>query len=256
MFRYTVSSLFLIVLLCAVVQPSSCKAEESPWSGQTVVITGANRGLGLEMARQLHSAGAHVIGTARNPGKAKELEAIGVQVEQLDVTDATSVSDLAKRLAGEKIDALFNNAGIFPQRGSFSEIDPEIALQVFNVNIVGPMRVTQALLPALHRGGGKLVMNMSSGLGSIANNSRGSSTDYRASKAALNMVSRNLAMELKDDGFIVVAMSPGWVRTDMGGERAPLSPAESVAGILNTLTSLGEDDSGSYFSHDGQTIPW
>jgi len=250
--QFTLSLAAVLTLVAATV----AQAQDSSWSGQTVVVTGANRGLGLELARQLHDAGAAVIGTARKPDQAHELEELGVRIVQLDVTDAASVAAMAKSLDGVKIDALFNNAGIFPQRAGIEDTDPDVAMRVLAVNAVGPIRVTQALLPAMRRGERKLIMNMSSGLGSIANNNRGTSIDYRASKAALNMISRTLAAELEDEGFVVVSMSPGWVRTDMGGENAPLSPQESVTGILRTLAGLDKDDSGGYFNHDGTELAW
>jgi NAD(P)-dependent dehydrogenase (short-subunit alcohol dehydrogenase family) len=163
---------------------------------------------------------------------------------------------MAAELDGVAVDAVLNNAGIFPQRESFEDTDPETALQVYAVNSVGPLRVVQALMPHLRAGEGKLIMNMSSGLGSIENNGRGSMGDYRMSKAALNMLSRTMAAELSDEGFIVVAMSPGWVRTDMGGANANLSTAESVEGILRTLAGLTPEDSGGYYNHDGSALPW
>lgn len=258
MVRLVFSVVTVLALTWAAASPlvAPAHAEDAVWSGRTAVITGANRGLGLELARQLHHAGATVIGTARKPEQAHDLEALGVRVVQLDVTDAASVAALAASLSDVAIDVLLNNAGIFPQRARFEATDPEVALDVFAVNAVGPLRVTQALLPALRRGTGKLIMNMSSGMGSIADNTRGTSADYRASKAALNMISRTLAAELKDEGFIVVAMSPGWVRTDMGGENARLSPEESVTGILRTLARLQPSDSGEYFNYDGNRLPW
>ncbi len=244
----------IICLLSVFITPAS--AEQSPWQGQTVLITGANRGLGLELARQMEAAGATVIGTARKPEAADELKALGVRVEQLDVADAASVAALAERLSGESIDVLMNNAGIFPTRGKFEGEDPAVVLQVINVNTVGPLRVIQALLPNLRSGQRKLVMNMSSGLGSIANNEGGSYAGYRSSKAALNMLTRTLAADLSDEGFTFIAMSPGWVRTDMGGKNANLSPEQSVRGILATLAPLKSSDSGSYFNHDGKELPW
>jgi NAD(P)-dependent dehydrogenase (short-subunit alcohol dehydrogenase family) len=247
--------LLLTMLLClAGITPAA--AQDSPWQGKTVLITGANRGLGLEFARQLHAGGAEVIGTARKPGSADDLKALGVRVEQLDVADPASVAALAAKLDGVALDVLLNNAGIFPSRGSFTEEDPAEALRVYDVNTVGPLRVTQALLPNLRAGDRKMVMNMSSGLGSIANNGRGSSAAYRASKSALNMLTRTMAMDLKDEDFTFVAMSPGWVRTDMGGENAQLSPAESVRGMLGVLAPLTPADSGRYLSHDGTELPW
>ncbi len=249
--------LFISLILCLwAVGLSSASAVESPWQGQSVLITGANRGLGLELARQLQSAGATVIGTARQPEAAEDLRALGVRIEQLDVADPASVTALAERLAGSTLDVLLNNAGIFFERGDFASADPVQVLRTYDVNTVGPLRVTQALLPNLRRGERKLIMNMSSGLGSIANNERGSSVGYRSSKAALNMLTRTMAAELGEDGFICVAMSPGWVRTDMGGEQAQLSPEESVRGILDTLAPLTAADSGRYLSHDGNELPW
>ena len=246
--------LLLIALGATAVDPA-CGAD-SPWFGQTVLVTGANRGLGLEFARQLHDAGAVVIGTARQPEAADELRSLGVRVEQLDVADPASVAALAERLEGVGLDVLLNNAGIFPSRARFTDEDPAAALRVYDVNTLGPLRVTQVLLPNLRRGGHKLVMNMSSGLGSIANNDRGTSAAYRASKAALNMLTRTMAQDLASEGFIFVAMSPGWVRTDMGGEQATLAPEESVRGILATLAPLTAADSGRYLSHDGSELPW
>ncbi len=242
-------------LLLAVAVTAPAAAQDAPWRGTTVLVTGANRGLGFELARQLHAAGATVIGTAREPAEADELAALGVRVEQLDVTDDRSVAQLAVRLGDLPLDALLNNAGVFGRRDRCEDLDPATALREYDVNCVGPMRVTQALLPALRRGQRKLVMNMSSGLGSIAN-SRGTSPGYRASKAALNMYTATLAAELRDEGFICVAMSPGWVRTDMGGENANLAPEESVRGILATLAPLTAADSGRFLNHDGSGLPW
>lgn len=236
--------------------PGPGAADEGPWSGMTVLVTGANRGLGLEFARQLTAAGATVIGTARTPDEATDLAATGARVEQLDVADAASVHALAARLGDEPIDVLLNNAGIFPSRGGLESLDPDEALRIYAVNTAGPMRVTQALLPNLRRGTRKLVMNMSSGLGSIANNQRGGSMGYRESKAALNMFTRSLHAELSDEGFVCVALSPGWVRTDMGGDAAPLSPEQSVEGMLSILAGAGARESGRYFDYRGQELPW
>lgn len=243
-----------VILLIGQVVP--VPAADSPWAGRTVLVTGANRGLGLEFARQLTAAGATVIGTARHPAEAKELAALGAHIEPLDVTDPAGVAELARRLDGVKLDALLNNAGYFGHRGTVATLDPEVARQEYEINTLGPLRVTQALLPNLRLGTTKLVMNMSSGLGSVANAGRGGSAGYRASKAALNMLTVVLAAELKDEGFVCVAMSPGWVRTDMGGSGASLAPAESVAGILAVLGGLGPQDTGRFLDHDGAELPW
>jgi NAD(P)-dependent dehydrogenase (short-subunit alcohol dehydrogenase family) len=248
--------LLLLTLTLCTGAMTSAAAEESPWNGRTVLVTGANRGLGLEFARQLHEAGAEVIATSRRPEAAEELNSLGVRVVQLDVADPASVAALAAGLEGTSIDVLLNNAGISPQRGSFEDEDPAEFLRVLDVNTVGPLRVTQALLPNLRSGDRKLVMNMSSGLGSIAKNGRGSSAAYRSSKSALNMLTKTMAMDLSEEGFICVVMSPGWVRTDMGGEDAQLSPEESIRGMLAVLSPLKAEDSGKYLSHDGNELPW
>lgn len=250
---------FLLLVLAITVGtagPTFAQTSDSPWSGLTVVITGANRGLGLEFARQLHADGADVIGTARRPDEATELNALGVRVEQLDVTDPASVEALVASLGDASVDVLLNNAGIFPSWGGIEEVDPDEVLRVYAVNTVGPIRVTQALLPNLRRGHRKLIMNMSSGLGSIASNDRGTMIGYRESKAALNMFTRSLAAELAAGGFTCIAMSPGWVRTDMGGESAPLSPEESVQGMLSVLAGTVVEDSGRYLDYQGEELDW
>ena len=247
-------SLYFFLLFVVAALPAA--AADTFWEGRTVLVTGANRGLGLELARQLHEAGATVIGTARKPDKAEDLKELGVRIVQLDVADAASVAAMAAQLEGVPVDAVLNNAGIFPQRESIEDTDPETALRVLTVNTVGPLRVVQALLPNLRAGEWKLIMNMSSGLGSIGNNTGGGMADYRASKAALNMLSRTMAAELGEDGFKVVAMSPGWVRTDMGGPQANLSPEESVEGILKVLAGLTGEDNGKYFNYDGRELDW
>ncbi|MFO7609878.1 MAG: SDR family oxidoreductase [Candidatus Krumholzibacteriia bacterium] len=243
-------------LFAAAATAGGAPAADSPWAGRTVLVTGANRGLGLEFARQLTGAGATVIGTARDPAAAGELAALGARVEPLDVTDAASVATLARSLQGVKLDALLNNAGYFGHRGGIAELDPETARREFEVNALGPLRVTRALLPNLRLGTAKLVMNVSSGMGSLEGAGSGGAAGYRASKAALNMLTVVLAAELKDEGFVCVAMSPGWVRTDMGGSGASLAPAESVAGILAVLGGLGPQDTGRFLNHDGTELPW
>lgn len=229
---------------------------ERPWADLTVLVTGANRGLGLEFARQLHASGATVIATARRPEAAQELHDLGVRVMQLDVADAASVEALAAGLDGQAIDVLLNNAGIFLARGGLEGADLDEALRVYEVNTVGPMRVTQALLENLRSGRRKLIMNMSSGLGSIASNARGGSLGYRESKSALNMFTRTLAAELGEEGFTCIAMSPGWVRTDMGGDSAPLGADESVGGMLAVLAAATPADNGRFLDHQGEELPW
>lgn len=236
---------------------SAGAAERSENQGRgTVLITGANRGLGLEMARQLDSRGYTVIGTARKPERATELKELGVQVEALDVTDPASVAALAKTLEGVTIDILINNAGFFDRSNrTLDEVAFDVMARTLDVNALGPLRVARALLPHLNAGQGKTIINISSQMGSIQNNG-GSYYSYRASKAALNQLMVTLARELDDEGFTVVVMHPGWVRTDMGGANATLSPEESVDGMLRVFESLTPADNGRFLDYAGKEVPW
>jgi len=222
----------------------------------TVLVTGANRGIGLALARQFRSAGYSVIGTARNPEEAKELAALGARVEALDVADAASVRAFAERLKGQPIDILINNAGVSRRGETLESIDFDAVERTIAVNTIGPMRVTQALLPNLKLGSGKVIASISSRLASIELNASGGYYGYRESKSALNQFMRTLAAEFKGDGFICVALSPGWVRTDMGGSAAPLSPEESAAGLLKVISSLTPAQNGAFLGQDGAVLPW
>jgi len=221
-----------------------------------VLITGANRGLGLEFARQYAAAGWRVIGTARRPDAATDLKALDVRVMQLDVTDQESVDRLAHDLGKQPIDLLINNAGIFPMAATVPEIDFDNIARTLAVNTIGPMRVTRALLPSLRRGETKKIVNITSNLGSIAENTSGRFYGYRESKAALNMFTRSLAAELRDDGFICIVMNPGWVKTDMGGSNAPLQAPESISGMRVVIDRLTPAESGTFWTHEGEQMPW
>jgi NAD(P)-dependent dehydrogenase (short-subunit alcohol dehydrogenase family) len=222
----------------------------------TVLVTGANRGLGLEFARQYKEAGWQVIGTARDPDSAPELRALGARVVELDVASQASVDRLAAALAGEPIDLLINNAGIFPRVGKIEEIDFEDYQRTLAVNTLGPVRVTRALLPNLRQGKLKIVAGLSSNLGSIAENENGNFYGYRESKAALNMFTKTLAAELGPEGFTCIVLTPGWVQTDMGGPNAPLEPADSIAGMKAVLDRLTPADNGTFWSYNGNQMPW
>jgi NAD(P)-dependent dehydrogenase (short-subunit alcohol dehydrogenase family) len=234
-----------------------------PWSGATlaesgptVLVTGANRGIGLEYARQLSARGYTVIGTARNPAGADELDVLADRVEQLDVTDPASVAALAARLEGVPIDSLINNAGIFERDDvTIDSVDYDMMERTFAVNTLGPLRVTQALLPNLRAGKGKTIVSMSSGLGSIEK-SNGRWYAYRASKSALNQVNKIWSVELGPEGFVCTVLHPGWVQTDMGGPNATYTPEESVAGLVDVIEGLGPDDNGRFYDFKGESIPW
>jgi len=222
----------------------------------TVLITGANRGLGLELARQLAAQGQAVIGTARDAADARELAALAGRVEPLDVTDAGSVAALAGRLDGVPIDILVNNAGVFDRRDTaIDTVDFDAVQRTFAVNAFGPLRVVQALLPNLRAGQRKLVVNMSSELGSIED-SNGRWYAYRASKSALNQFNRVLSAELAPEGFTCVVLHPGWVRTDMGGPAASLSPEESVRGLVGLIAALQATDNGRFYDFRGRPLRW
>jgi NAD(P)-dependent dehydrogenase (short-subunit alcohol dehydrogenase family) len=238
--------------ICCVTIPGMTSAA----TPATVLITGANRGIGLEYARQFAARGYTVIGTVRDPADAKELSAVADRVEQLDVTDAASVAALAQRLKGVPIDILVNNAGMFDRRDvTVDKVDFEMMEQTLAVNALGPLRVTQALMPNLRAGKRRTIVNMSSQLGSIGQSS-GRWYAYRTSKAALNQITKTLGAELASEGFISVALHPGWVRTDMGGATATYSPQESVAGLISVIEKLGPSDNGHFYDFKGTSIPW
>ena len=242
--------------IVAQTRPGASEPAASPDARPTVVITGANRGLGLEFARQFSAAGFEVIGTARRPDKADDLRSLGVRIEQLDVTDAQSVEQFAAAIGDHPVDILINNAGVGGRVLSINDMDAARVRHIFEVNCLGPMRVTQVLLPALRAGDRKLIVNITSMLGSIERNTRGGYYGYRESKAALNMFTRSLAAELEPEGFTCIVMNPGWVRTDLGGSQARLSPAESIGAMITVIDGLTPADTGAFFSYGGERVPW
>lgn len=197
-----------------------------------------------------------MIGTARDPGSATQLAAFADRVESLDVADAASVAALARRLVGVAIDVLVNNAGIFDRADvGINTADFAAMQRTIAVNTLGPLRVSQALLPNLRTGRRRTIVNMSSQLGSIAE-SNGRWYGYRASKAGLNQVTKTLSVELAPEGFVCVVMHPGWVRTDMGGTEATYSTEESAAGLVAMIEKLGTADNGRFYDFRGRLIPW
>ncbi len=216
----------------------------------TILITGAGRGLGRELARQYTDEGWRVIGTVREPA-AHLAEAI-----QLDVTDLTQVEALRGRLQGVPIDVLFCNAGIVGKRGNrFGAFDFPDWERILRVNLLGAAALIEALVENVAASERKTVCVMSSRLGSISE-TRGATLPYSTSKAALNLLARGLAATLAPRGIRVVALSPGWVKTDMGGDSAPLTPEASVRGLRKVIAGLRPEDSGRFLAHDGSAIPW
>jgi NAD(P)-dependent dehydrogenase (short-subunit alcohol dehydrogenase family) len=207
----------------------------------TALITGAGRGLGKELARQYAADGWKVIGTQRR---------------DMDMNDRTQIRDFCARLKGEPIDLVFCNAGISGKRGmAIGAFDFDSWEEVLRVNLLGPAALAEALVDNVAASERRTIAMMSSRLGSISESS-GMTLPYSTSKAALNMLVKGLAATLASRGIIVVALSPGWVRTDMGGESAPLSPEVSVRGLRKILEQVKAKDSGRFFSHDGSEIPW
>jgi NAD(P)-dependent dehydrogenase (short-subunit alcohol dehydrogenase family) len=226
------------------------------------LVTGANRGLGLEFTRQLIAREDQVIATCRRPDEAEELNKLArssVHIEavlELDVGDAASVAKFAEALDSEAVDVLINNAGRLNRGGSPEGFDYEAIRGDFEVNAIGPLRVVEAALGALRRGEGKKIVNLTSKMGSIAENSSGGSYAYRMSKAALNIATRSLALDLKPEGFVAFVIHPGWVQTRMGGENALITPETSVSNILARIDEAGADDSGQFLEWNGGRIPW
>ena len=225
-------------------------------SAMNVLITGANRGIGLEFARHYKERGYTVIGTARNLDQATELKALGVRVELLDVADASSIAALKQRLANVPLDIVINNAGVLEGKNATLEtLNFDDFAKSFAINSTAPIRVTQALLPNLRAGKQKKIINITSQLGSIQDNS-GGYYPYRASKAALNQLTKTMSLELEKENFICIVMHPGWVKTDMGGPMAPITPKQAVQAMLTIIDGLDKSSNGRYLDLHGNSIPW
>jgi NAD(P)-dependent dehydrogenase (short-subunit alcohol dehydrogenase family) len=215
-----------------------------------VLITGANRGIGLELARQYSNDGWDVVATARDA--APELDGLRARVERLEMSDLETVASFGSRL--DALDLLIANAGTYGPR---SVSDAEAAREwsdTFTVNTIAPFLLAQSVLPLVARNLGKLIA-ISTRMGSIADNGSGGYIAYRSSKSALNSAWRSLAIDNRGKVSCAV-VHPGWVRTRMGGSSAPLTPEESAAGIRQVIEGLGPDQSGGFFSYDGSEIPW
>ena len=220
---------------------------------KTVLVTGANRGIGLEYCRQLQERGEQVIAVCRTPSP--ELEALGVRLEAgVDLTSEAAVADLVDRLAGLPLDGVILNAGVL-EATSLEHLDPDSLRRQFEVNALAPLRLTQALLPQLQQGS-KLVL-MTSRMGSIDDNTSGGSYGYRMSKVALNMAGRSLAIDLRPRGIAVAILHPGLVRTRMiNFNPQGISPEESVRGLLARIDALNLENSGSFWHANGERLPW
>ncbi len=228
----------------------------------TILVTGASRGIGLELACQYAEAGDAVIATCRDPDTANALKHLSqsfenVEVQALDVVDPLAVLSLASMLAkrGDSVDILYSNAGMAVAEG-FGEWTADAFSATFETNVVGPAMILQAFAKAMSKGG--KIINISSKMGSFdfMSNLAGELTSYAASKSALNMLVRQVAPSLKSRDVLTVALSPGWVKTDMGGQEADLSVQDSVAAIRETVSKLSLEDAGRFIDYTGEEIAW
>jgi len=227
-----------------------------PQHRSTVLITGASRGLGREFARQYAKEGWKVIGTVRDDESAATLAKLGAEALRADVADRGSLEHLASRLRGVPIDVLICNAGIYgPQGTRLGRLDYARWEEVLRVNLFGPTATVEALLENVAASRRKAIVLMSSRLGSIAEN-HGREYLYGSSKAALNLIGRSMAADLGPRGIAVVCLTPGWVRTDMGGKDAPLEPEPSIAGMRKVIEGLKPSRSGRFINYDGSEVAW
>jgi NAD(P)-dependent dehydrogenase (short-subunit alcohol dehydrogenase family) len=229
----------------------------------TVLITGANRGLGLEFCRQYAVDGWDVIACSRNPDDAFDLNNLAghhpnIQLEALDVADFDQIDALSQKLSNCCIDVLINNAGVYGdmQSGGFGLLDYQVWSQSFLVNTQAPVKMAEAFLAQIKCSDKKLLVNISSLMGSIADNDSGGSILYRSSKAALNAAMKSLAIGLKDQSVGVLIFHPGWVRTDMGGPNGLINAEQSVTGMRALIKNFSLDQSGSFAKYDGTPMPW
>jgi short-subunit dehydrogenase len=230
---------------------------------KTVVITGANRGIGLEHARCYAERGVQVFATARSLTDAGELQKIAsrsngaVKIVAYDAAHADGHRSLKDAIGDIPVDLLLANAGIMGDRAQmFGSIDVEEMLELFRVNSIAPLRLAQALAGNVAISNRKLIAFQSSQMGSIGDNKSGGYYAYRASKAALNMIANGVANDLKSRGIVAVTLHPGWVKTRMGGSGAPLSVEQSVAGQQRLFEKLNMANTGRFFNYDGKELPW
>jgi NAD(P)-dependent dehydrogenase (short-subunit alcohol dehydrogenase family) len=229
----------------------------------TTLITGANRGLGLEFCNQYAAAGWRVLACCRHPEKSDALKKLAAQfpgqvfLYELDVTDLAGIEQLGKNLAGESIDVLINNAGILPKCDlqGFGHTDYEQWMQAFRINTMAPLKIAESFVTQVARSKLKIMATITSQMGSIEDSSGGYYT-YRSSKAGVNMVVKNLALDLKSQGITAVLLHPGWVQTDMGGPNATITTGQSVTGMRKVIDGLNPAASGKFFAYDGQPVPW
>jgi len=229
---------------------------------ESILITGANRGIGLALAESFASAGWRVFACCRVPEAAIDLQQLSqqhpaVDILPLEVTDHEQLHELAENLKGIPLDIVFNNAGIWgPPDQDFGVLDEAWWLETLRVNVIAPMKIIEALVENVAASQRRIVATMGCMLGCLEDNKSGGTYIYRTSKAAVHMVMRGLAADLRPRGIISVALHPGWVRTRMNGPMAPLEPFESAAGLLQVLLGLTLEQSGKLLTFEGRELAW
>jgi NAD(P)-dependent dehydrogenase (short-subunit alcohol dehydrogenase family) len=229
-------------------------------SAHQVLITGANRGLGLEFTQQYAADGCNVLACCRHPQSALALQALAaahsnIKVHALDVVDFAQIDALAMQLKDESIDVLINNAGVYPS-SSFGDTNYDDWANGFKVNSMAPLKMAEAFVQHVTRSQLKKIATLSSKMGSIDDNTSGKSYSYRSSKCAVNMVMKSISIDLKPYGISVVTLHPGWVQTDMGGSNALINAKTSVSGLRQVIESLSLESTGRFVAYDGKEIPW
>lgn len=229
---------------------------------KTVLITGANRGIGLAHARAFVAQGVKVLAAVRAPDDAQDLKDLAasnpglVEILRYDAADSAAPANLKAALGDTPIDLLFANAGAMGSKQTFGSVDVEGALELMRTNALAPLKLVEALADNVAKSGKKLVAVQSSLMGSIGDNGSGGYYAYRASKAMLNMIAKSMANDLRARAITVVTLHPGWVQTRMGGQSAPVTTAQCVAGQQKIFAGLSLSDSGRFFNYDGKELAW
>ena len=228
----------------------------------SILITGTNRGIGLEFVKHYLKNNEKVIATCRNKNSAKDLLELknttsNLSLVELDVSNSNSINKFASKITDQPIDIFINNAGVFgPRNNEFGNFNAKEWLDVFNINTIAPLLITQKILKNLRLGKNKKLVFISSKVGSIEDNNGGGMYIYRSSKTALNQVIKSLSIDFKDENFIAAVLHPGWVQTEMGGSNALIDTKTSVKGMAKVIDNLAPKNSGKFYNYDGSPIPW